>query len=131
MFSNLLVGLVFCMPLVIFFMFNRYSQNRDPARLAVVNFLLTYGTIVLGVYAYEIYLDFKLASFDLDGDGIFSGQERTPEQKKYMRMVTWDTGRTFAPITGLLFSFLYSALYYCILKIYEVFRRNYQGCKKK
>ena len=128
---DLIIGLAYCMPLVLFLVSRRAAKYITPARLAVANFFATYAVIVLGVYMYEIYLEIKLASFDLDGDEIFSEKERTPEQQGYMRLVTWDTGRTFAPITGLIFAFLYSVLYFCVLKGYEALRRDCRGSKKK
>jgi len=66
-----------------------------------------YFFILVSVFAYEYYLDVQLNQFDLDGDGIFTGQENTLEQAKAMAAVTNDTGRTFAPITGAIYSVLY------------------------
>jgi len=41
-----------------------------------------------------------LNSYDLNGDGNFSGVEITPDMEEAMRAYTSDTGRTLAPITA-------------------------------
>ena len=67
-------------------------------------------------YQKTIYLN----SFDLDGDGFFSGDEITPEQQQAMQRVANDTGRALAPITGTIFSFIYN----CVLfGIYAIFKK--------
>ena len=38
-----------------------------------------YVLLMLSVQATEIHLENKLAQYDLDGDGMFSGEELTPE----------------------------------------------------
>ncbi|MDO4440683.1 MAG: hypothetical protein Q4B81_00695 [Moraxella sp.] len=63
--------------------------------------LVAYLLIVLGALATGWYADAVLQSYDLNGDGMFSGDELTPEQDKAMQQVVRDAGRTFAPIVGL------------------------------
>lgn len=69
-------------------------------------FFIVVGTAVL----YERHLDAVLAAFDHDGDGIFAGDEVTPEQKRALSRVANDLSRTLAPITGAAFAAGYSAL---------------------
>lgn len=66
--------------------------------------LVAYLLIVLGALAAGWYADAVLQSYDLDGNGMFSGDELTPEQDKAMQQVVRDAGRTFAPIVGLVFA---------------------------
>lgn len=47
---------------------------------------------------FSIFLTIYLNSFDLDGDGFFSGDEITPEQQQAMQRVSNDTGRALAPL---------------------------------
>lgn len=58
------------------------------------------------------HLKAQLDSFDLDGDGMFTGDEICPEEEESMVRYTSDVGRTFAPITGTLFAVMYSAIFF-------------------
>ncbi len=59
----------------------------------------------------------ELQAFDLNGDGSFSGAERTPEQNKAMSKVVNDTGGALAPITGGILCFVYFIVLYFLLKV--------------
>ena len=76
-----------------------------------------YVFLMLSVQATEIHLESKLYQFDLDGDGGFSGAEITPEMEKAMDDVTNDTGRTLAPITGLITCPIYSGFWHCVIGV--------------
>lgn len=116
-------------PLVLLFLFHRYAENRNPMRLAVANFVLMYVAIVLGAYLSTIWLDYRLASFDLDGDGVFSGPEITPEQEEALFRVVNDTGRSFAPFTGFAFSLWHSTFFFVALKLFELTQRHLRGLR--
>jgi hypothetical protein len=79
-------------------------------RGALVSVAAILAIVVGTAVIYGRYLDAKLASFDHDGDGIFAGDEQTPEQKRAMSQVTNDLSRTLAPITGGVFAVAYSTL---------------------
>lgn len=76
-----------------------------------------YVLMMLSVQTTEVHLGNKLDQFDLDGDGGFSGAEITPEMEKAMDDVTNDTGRTLAPITGLITCPIYSGFWHCVIGI--------------
>ena len=118
MYIVLFVSLCLLVSLAVYLGVNKYSGNVSPVKLTIINFIFVYIFFVLGVYCYEIYLEYRLDSFDLNGDGFFTGEENTPEKEKYMSLVINDTGRTFAPFTGLIFSFLYAVIFLCALKLY-------------
>lgn len=61
----------------------------------------------------------NLDSFDLNKDGFFSGNEITDAQEKALESVSSDTGLTFAPITGILYSLIYFSILYISLKIFR------------
>ena len=82
---------------------NRFGR----ASLAALSALFVYVFLVLGAVYVDFKLEADLAEFDLNGDGFFSGAEITPEQQQAMLLVVADTGRTFAPITGVVFSLIY------------------------
>jgi len=124
MYIVLFVSLCLLVSLAVYLGANKYSGNVSPIKLTIISFISVYIFFVLGVYCYEIYLEYRLDSFDLNGDGFFTGEENTPEKEKYMSLVTNDTGRTFAPFTGLVYSFLYAALFLCALKLYSFIKKE-------
>jgi len=71
-----------------------------------LNFIVLYILILYGVWFIDKYLEFKLNQFDLNGDSVFSPDEQTPEQIKAMQAYINDTGVSFAPITGAIYSFI-------------------------
>lgn len=66
--------------------------------LYIVIFLVVYISFVAGTILYDSYLENKLATFDSNGDSIFSPEEQTAEQQEYMNRVTNDLGRNLMPI---------------------------------
>ena len=74
-----------------------------------------YVLLMLSVQAKDIHLKNTLARYDLDGDGMFSGEELTMEMERAMYDVTNDTGRALAPITGLITCPFYSAFWHCVI----------------
>ena len=94
--------------------------NPSALRLAITNFIFIYLLIVFSVYVYETYLEYVVATFDLDGDGFFSSEESTTEYAVYSSKLTNDVGRNFAPITGFAFSFLCSVIFFIIIKLKEI-----------
>lgn len=84
-----------------------------------------YVLLMLSVQATEFHLENKLAQYDLDGDGIFSGEELTSGMERAMDDVTNDTGRTLAPITGLITCPLYSGFWHFVIGVpYLLIRRG-------
>jgi hypothetical protein len=124
MYIVLFVILCLLVSLATYFGTNKYSGNVSPIKLTIINFVFVYILFVSGAYCYEIYLEYKLDSFDLNGDGFFTEEENTAEKEKYMFLVINDTGRTFAPFTGLIFSFLYAGLFLSTLKVYGFIRKK-------
>ncbi|RPG35681.1 MAG: hypothetical protein CBB72_005250 [Muricauda sp. TMED12] len=61
--------------------------------------------LIVGEAAYfDISYNQDLQKFDTNGDGFFTANEISPEQKEAMQKVVSDTGRNFAVFTGLIFS---------------------------
>jgi hypothetical protein len=80
--------------------------------------------IVASVVVYERVLHYQLSTFDRDGDGSFSEDEETLEQKAAMRRVIEDTARTVAPITGAVFAIGYAGLFFGTLSVARALRRS-------
>jgi len=85
---------------------NKCLENDPVFFLYLINFAVLSAVIIISVYIYDKYLDFKLDQFDLNGDGVFSLEEQTPEQKRAMDLVIGDAGRSLVVFTGPIFSFL-------------------------
>ncbi len=67
----------------------------------------------LGLAEYDrISCQLTLNKYDLNKDGIFSGNEVTEEQKQAMQNLINDTGRNLVFITGFLFSLAISSSIY-------------------
>lgn len=113
------------MPVLVFAAFRHSLRHPRLIKLVVINFCIGYIFLLSGIYLYEIYLEHKLLSFDLNRDGIFSGDENTVEQGSYMSLLINDTARRFAPIVGIIFSFTQSILFYLVLYLYDRHKVKY------
>ena len=84
-----------------------FPSKLTPIWFSALSALLLYVAIVVSAGIHGQILKSDLQTYDLDGDGIFSGEEISLEQKEAMSRVTSDVGRNFAPITGGIFSVIY------------------------
>lgn len=89
------------------------------ALLFVLACLAGYLVLMTAVQAVETELDRELYRHDRDGDGMFSEDEMTPEAERAMDAVTSDTGRTFAPITGIPITFVWTAINFAVLAVVD------------
>lgn len=118
MFFYFFVFLLFLTPVLQNWAFKYFGNVRPrPIIVSFVSALIIYVFIQLSVFVIERNLKAELDAFDLNGDGFFSGEEVTPEQNAAMMRVIGDTARTFAPITGGIFCFLYFIALYFLLKV--------------
>lgn len=104
-------------PAVVGIAFKYRGQLSLAAKISIFVFVITYSFVMYGALITDIYLSYKLEQFDLDGDGMFSGEEVTPEQELALKKVVSDTGRVFAPITGLVLSLVVSIPLFLVLKL--------------
>jgi hypothetical protein len=88
----------------------KITVGKKKLLLALMQIFVFYVSVLVEVSIYDYQLEKQLYSFDLNGDGVFSGSEITPEQEEAMIKFVGDTGRTFAPITCAIFSFMYFPL---------------------
>lgn len=85
--------------------------------LYVINFLILYAVLNIGNLAYDYYINYKLAQFDINHDQVFSVLEQTAEQRKYEMLVINDVGRNLMPVTSLFLSFGSSVLFFWTTRI--------------
>jgi uncharacterized protein YqgC (DUF456 family) len=95
------------------------SGKRKWFWISLTLFFTLYLFIVGGATYSDISSKLTLQNFDLNGDGVFSGNEITTEQKAAMRNVNSDAGRNLSFITGLIFSGIIASLVFGIGKITE------------
>ena len=88
-------------------------------KIAILSSILFYVLLMIIV----VYLKFKyqheLDAFDTNKDGFFNGNEINKAQQRAMKNVISDTGRNFAPFTGIIFSVIYYILLLPILIIID------------
>lgn len=88
----------------------------------VISSVICYFCVIFSVWSIDWHYKYELDKFDLDGDGMFSGKELTPEMDEAMKRLTSDTGRTFAPITGVVISPIYNGFWFIIFALFTFVR---------
>lgn len=84
-----------------------------------------YLLLLTSVKLTDLHLDARLKKYDLDGDGSYSGAEVTPQMEEAMAEWASDTGRSLAPITGLIVSPIYSGFWHFLIGFpYILIRRG-------
>lgn len=80
---------------------HRTLGYKVPPVFVRIAFSVVSSVLLLLVYHfYEGVLQTRLSLFDLDGDGIFSPAEQTPEQEVAMDNLINDSGRNFVKVLG-------------------------------
>ncbi len=80
-------------------------------------FLLIYSAVLIVAIYTDIQASNHLQSFDLNGDGFYSTDEQSIEQRIALGKVVRDTGRNMAVFTGALFSLVLSSIVYIFSKV--------------
>ena len=76
----------------------------------LISAFIGYTLIVGSARIADVELKSRLYELDTNGDGTFTNEEITPEVERRLMDVASDTGRTFAPFTGLPMSAVWSAI---------------------
>ena len=115
----LLIALQIIFILVLIYRNRHLKIPLSNNRIALLTALCLYVSLMVTVMTTAYMLKLELSAYDLDGDGSFSGVEITPAQREVMFKVMSDTGRTAAPLTGLIYSAVFYFLVVIILKIFN------------
>lgn len=91
-----------------------FKSKRKSLWIALSVFLVFYTLIVGSAALTDIKYQKQLNTYDLNQDGLFSGNEITPEQEAAMFRLTNDVGRNFSIFTGALFSGILGLIAYGI-----------------
>lgn len=88
--------------------------GKHKVIFAIVSIAFVYASLMLQVNLIDSRLEKELYAFDLNGDGVFSGLEVNPAQEEAMANFVNDTGLAMAPITGAIFSVIYTAISFMV-----------------
>ncbi len=103
------------------FFISRYSGWKPGnLALALTHFTIVYLLWVVSAFIYDAYIDYKVATFDVDGDGMFSNDEVLPEEYyKYHNIQISDALRNLAPIFGFVCALFWSSIFFLVLSWLE------------
>ena len=88
--------------------------GKHKVIFAIVSIAFVFASLMLQVNLIDSRLEKELYAFDLNGDGVFSGLEVNPAQEEAMANFVNDTGLAMAPITGAIFSVIYTAISFMV-----------------
>lgn len=88
----------------------RESKSLKTFKKIFIGYVASYIFLVVGIQLFNWFLNWRLYSYDLDGNLMFSDREATEAQITYQRSVIQDLGRNLSPVWGLIFSLLASFL---------------------
>jgi hypothetical protein len=110
--STVVAWLFLALPFLVLALGRAALRKHPEAR--TVAFLLTaiccYGLILLAVSFARIEQRAAVDNFDLDHNGLISGDEDTAAAREAINTASSDTGLTFAPITGVVYALIWSGL---------------------
>lgn len=86
-------------------------------KVLAINFLLSYGLVIAQAAFFERYYQVQLDRYDTNGNGMFESYEQTEGFAEAMERVVQDTGRTFAPIFGLIISLFFTFILLLLIPI--------------
>jgi hypothetical protein len=116
---HLAIPTVLCLIGIIAILVNRKKLFTKNSLLwtSITIFLVFYFMVVSKSTFDDMYYQWDLNRYDLDKDRMFGGEEITTEQSKAMQKLTSDTGRNFSFITGFIFAFIISTIFFIFGKI--------------
>lgn len=91
-------------------------------------FIVIFSLLIANTTIYYQHIDQKLATFDLDNDGIFSLGEQTPDQQRYSDIAI-STYRGIFPIVEVFRSLILTGLLLVVLETYGFFRKRLKNKK--
>ncbi len=118
-FSNLFTILFLALPIfsAVRLILRRQTLLGQWVLWAVLASAGCYVLLLLSVITESFHLDNVLYQYDLNGDGGFSGIEINPAMEQAMEDASSDTGRTFAPFTGLVTCPIYSGFWHFVMGV--------------
>ncbi|MBB4954484.1 hypothetical protein H4S14_002961 [Agrobacterium vitis] len=118
------IGLSF----LLYWMLDHRPQPVSGRVKVILNLLLVYLIIVGCAAGVNAYLDWRITTFDLNGDDIFSHAESTPEQGFFMTHWVLDAGRNLAPFTGVVIAPILVAIAYALTLVRRLMTIAFHLC---
>ncbi len=88
--------------------------------LALTHFTIVYLLWVVSAFIYDADIEYKMSTFDVNGDGEFSDEEVSSEEyDEYYSIAVNDAGRNLAPIFGFICASLWSPIFFLTLSWLE------------
>ena len=101
-----------------------FSRSKKKSVWVSIFFFLIIYTIIVGSATFEdIYCQWDLNKYDLNMDGVFSGNEINTNQQAALERLINDLGRNFTVFTGLIFSGVISLFVFIIGTGIEKYRK--------
>jgi hypothetical protein len=120
--------IAFIVIVILFIKRNKIYKN-DKMKwfwISTTAFFILYFFIVSWATYSDISCQIILQKFDLNGDGFFSGNENTSEQKEAMNNLIHDTGRNFSFITGFIFSGIIALFVFIFGNTFSYIKRTHK-----
>ena len=114
---------VFLLILIILLYKWTFKLKQKNLWIGFIVFFAFYSLIVGSAALTDIKYQKELDSFDLNKDGIFSGNERTPEQEAAMFRLTNDVGRNFTVFTGAFIGGIFGFIAFLISWGFDKYKR--------
>ena len=111
---HLLIPCLICIIVLCIICFNlkKLLVKNKVFWIAAITFFTIYLFIAGSALYDTYYYEWSLNQYDLNKDGIFSGNEINEDQKKAMQNLINDSGRNFSFITGFIFALIVSSVIY-------------------
>ena len=109
-----LIVIALLLPWAILIANNKFFHGKHKFFSVISSIVLVYAALLLQVHFIDARFVKELYVFDLNGDGVFSGIEINIDQEAAMAALVNDTGRALAPITGAIFSVLYTIVFFLV-----------------
>lgn len=117
-FSQIIVLLWLAVPLITWGGNNLLKRHRLPFwSLLLATGIIGYILLLTASRMSGLELKAVLDSYDLNGDGNYSGVELTPDREEAMRAYTSDTGRALAPFTAGPITLLWTLIVFGVCKL--------------
>ncbi|MCH6259463.1 hypothetical protein MLD52_23105 [Puniceicoccaceae bacterium K14] len=97
----------------------------NPVSIFLCSLVFGYFALVASVWMLDLEIQKELYLHDTNGDGTFSSEEMTPEAKEAMERVVSDTGRQFAPFTGIPITFIWTGIVFGTFHLLKLIYKKY------
>ncbi len=91
-----------------------WRENKVWFWRSSIIFLLVYLYVVSDATYRDIQHQLEIKKYDLDGDGFFSEEEMTREERESFHLKTFDFKRNLAFVTGIFYAFVASLPFFII-----------------